>query len=48
MDVTKNNSSSSKLINVMIKDCPTSFNLNTDISHNENHYLILYQIKKLN
>ena len=47
MNVIKKNSFSSKLINVMIKDCPTSFNLNTDISHNEKSLFDFISNKKI-
>ena len=49
MDVTKKNGSSSKLIKVVIKDkyCPTSYNLKTDISHNEKSLFDFISNKKI-
>ena len=49
MNVIKHGGSVSKLIKVMIKEkyCPTSFNLNTDISHNKKSLFDFISNKKI-
>ena len=49
MDVTKNNKSSPKLNNLVIKDkyYPTSYNLNTEVSNNEKSLFDLISNKKI-
>ena len=49
MDVTKNTQSSSILIKVAMKEkyCPTTYNLNTDISHNEKSLFDFISNKKI-
>ena len=49
MDVTKNNKSSPKLNNLVIKDkyYPTSYNLNTEVSNNEKSLFDFISNKKI-